>query len=162
MIMVMAAAAAGALRVLLAARGFLIIRSVRDERGIRLFVLGSRHNEVGWCNAIPASPRELLLVGHAAAVVPAFIRRCAAARPILAGEGARAIFLRDPNCRNTGDPGENGAQERGGNCPFRSIARRSWEPNAHAENSLPSPETTETSPQATEKHRFGPNPRLPE
>jgi hypothetical protein len=56
------------------------------------FVSRCRNHKIRRRHAIFAAPRHFLLIGEAAAVVPALVGRCAAAGTILAREGARTIF----------------------------------------------------------------------
>jgi hypothetical protein len=82
-------------------------------------------------------------------VVPAFVGRSTPARSILARIGARAIFFRDADDRNSRDLDEDAEQEKKGNRLFKQIAC-SREPNAHAKNPPLSPQATErTAPVRT-------------
>ena len=118
--------------------------SVTNERWLFNLLGGSGDHKVGRRDAVLAGPHKLLLVVHAAAMVPALISRCAAARVVLARIGTGAVFSYDTHDRNAADLEQDADQEKKSNrLPGKVVDRFSWEPNAHAENPPLSPEATE-------------------
>jgi hypothetical protein len=132
----------------LAGTAFIVVTDLR--RFFRLSRCGDNH-EVGRNDAMFAGPRDLLLVVHTTAMVPAFVRRGATAGVVLARIGAGTVLANGPYDRNAADLKEDADQEKERNRLLMDVADRcSWEPNAHAENPPLSPKATErTAPVQT-------------